>query len=62
MWLTSARTDDRRNVEINMQSNQPIQSARLSTQQKIELLLQRIIEEQKVAKLKAVIEAKLKTN
>jgi len=45
-----------------MQSNQPIQPARLSTQQKIEQLLQRTIEEQKVAKLKVVIEAKLKAN
>jgi hypothetical protein len=44
-----------------MQSNQPIQPARLSTQQKIELLLQRTIEEQKV-NLKALIEAKLKAN
>jgi hypothetical protein len=45
-----------------MQSNQPSQPSPISAQQRIQVLVERSREQQKVAKLKAVIEAKLKSN
>jgi uncharacterized protein YlxW (UPF0749 family) len=48
-------------MTMTLQSNQPAQPTSISAQQ-IQILVERSREQQKVTKLKAVIEAKLKAN
>jgi len=45
-----------------MQSTHPTPPARITTQQKIQLQVERSREQQKVVQLKAIIEAKLKAS